>query len=173
MYPPQEVVRSLKLKVGDVKQKGEVIDYLTFVPDGEPTLDTNLDEEIDLLRELEIKIAVISNSSLIWKKDVQEDLAKADLISLKIDAVTEKTWKRINRPERSLKLDRILSGIKEFSKEHNRSLLTETMLIKGINDSKEEIEMLGDFIAGLHPGKGFITPVRPPAENWVKKQRTA
>lgn len=170
MYPPQEVVRSLKLKVTDVKKKGEIIDYLTFVPDGEPTLDINLGEEIDLLRELGIKIAVISNSSLIWKKDVQEDLAKADLISLKIDAVTEKTWKRINRPERSLKLDRILSGIAEFSQEHNGSLLTETMLIKGINDSKEEIEMLGDFIAGLHPEKSFITsPVRPPAENWVKK----
>lgn len=166
MYSPQELVHSLGLKVSEVRGRGEAIDYLTFVPDGEPTLDLNLGREIELLKELAVKVAVISNTSLIWKEDVQEGLSKADVVSLKIDTVKERTWRRINRPEESLELGRILSGIVEFSRKFSGSLLTETMLIKYINDSVEEIKMLGDFIADLYPEKSFITtPVRPPAED--------
>ena len=49
---------------------GKPIDYLTFVPDGEPTLDGNLGEEIELLRTLGTKVAVISNASLACRPDV-------------------------------------------------------------------------------------------------------
>ncbi len=170
MYPPEELISSVKQKVIEVIEEGESIDYISFVPDGEPALDLNLGREIESLRELGIKVAVISNSSLVWRHDVQQDLLKADLVSLKIDTVNERTWRTINRPQRSLELERMLKGVKEFSQEFTGSLLTETMLIKDINDSEKEIEALGDFIAELNREKSFITsPFRPPAEDWVKK----
>jgi len=65
-YKPEEIMRVVENKIKEAEDKGEHIDYLTFVPDGEPTLDINLGEEIELLKSLGIKIAVITNASLLW-----------------------------------------------------------------------------------------------------------
>jgi len=86
-YPPEEIFDEVTDKVEKSRELGMTIDYLTFVPDGEPTLDINLGREIDMLRSLGIRIAVISNASLIWDEDVQKELCKADWVSLKVDAI--------------------------------------------------------------------------------------
>jgi wyosine [tRNA(Phe)-imidazoG37] synthetase (radical SAM superfamily) len=162
-------LKSVKKKVKDAKNKGESIDYLTFVPDGEPTLDINLGKVIKLFRPLGIKIAVISNASLIWQKDVRDDLYKADWVSLKIDAVSEDVWRKIDRPHRFLQQDKILEGITEFSRIFTGKLATETMLIQKVNDSGQEAEKIADFIGGLKNVKSYLSiPTRPPAEKWVK-----
>ena len=169
-YKPEEIMHAVANKVKKAKEREESIDYLTFVPDGEPTLDINLGKEIGLLKSLSlgIKIAVITNSSLIWKEDVRDDLHKADWVSLKIDAVNQDIWRRIDRPYGSLKLDKIQEGISEFSHTFNGELATETMLIKDVNDGTKAVEQVADFIAGLNPKKGYISiPTRPPAEEGV------
>ena len=168
-YKPEEILKAVEKKVKDARDKGESIDYLTFVPDGEPTLDINLGKAIELLRPSGFKIAVISNASFIWQKDVQDDLSKADWVSLKIDVVSEDIWRRIDRPHKSLQLDKILQGIIEFSRTFKGELATETMLIQGINDSRDEIAETANFIAKLKNAKSYISiPTRPPAENRVK-----
>lgn len=45
-YPPSKIFKEVQKKVEKSREKGELIDYLTFVPDGEPTLDINLGQEI-------------------------------------------------------------------------------------------------------------------------------
>jgi len=168
-YKPEEILRAIEKKVKDAKDKEERIDYLTFVPDGEPTLDINLGKEIELFKPLGIKIAVISNASLMWQKDVRDDLFGADWVSLKIDAVSEDIWRRVNRPHKSLQLDKIFQGILEFSDAFNGKIATETMLIQDINDNTQDIEKIANFIAGLRDAKGYISiPTRPPAGKWVK-----
>ena len=168
-YNPEKLLEAVTKKIKDAKNKKEDIDYLTFVPDGEPTLDVNLGNEIKSLKPLGIKIAVISNVSLIWRKDVQDDLCKADWVSLKIDAVNEGVWRKINRPHRSLQHDKILQGITEFSRIFTGKLATETMLIQDVNDSVEELEKISGFIAGLKNVKSYTSiPTRPPAEKWAK-----
>ena len=168
-YKTEEILQDVERKVKEAKKRGEIIDYLTFVPDGEPTLDISLGEEIELLKPLGIKTAVISNASLIWKEDVRDALSKADWVSVKIDAVSQDIWRRINRPHRSLGVDKILQGISEFSHTFDGELATETMLIQDVNDTPEEIEKMADFIAGLKDTRSYISiPTRPPAEKWVK-----
>jgi len=168
-YKPEEILKDVEKKVKDAKDKEERIDYLTFVPDGEPTLDINLGKEIEFIKPLGIKIAVITNASLIWQKDVQDDLCGADWVSLKIDAVSEDIWRRVNRPHKSLQLDKIFKGILEFSDAFNGKITIETMLIQDINDNTEDIEKIANFIAGLRDAKSYISiPTRPPAEKWVK-----
>jgi len=167
-YKPGEISQNVTKKVEEAKVRGEPIDYLTFVPDGEPTLDINLGKEVEILKPLGIKIAVITNASLIWKKDVQDDLYKADWVSLKIDAVNQNIWHRINRAHRSLKLGKILEGISEFAHAFNGELATETMLIRDVNHNTKELEDIADFIKGLNPKKSYISiPTRPPAEKWL------
>jgi len=168
-YKPEEILYAVEKKVKESLERKEPIDYLTIVPDGEPTLDINIGKEIELLHTLGIKIAVITNSSLIWDKKVRDDLSKADWISVKIDAISQDIWHKIDRPYGSLKLQEILKGITEFSDSFKGTLVTETMLIQDINDTSSELENIADFISNLNIKKSYLSiPIRPPAEKWVK-----
>jgi wyosine [tRNA(Phe)-imidazoG37] synthetase (radical SAM superfamily) len=168
-YGPGEILQAVRDKVERARESGESIDYLTFVPDGEPTLDVNLGCEIELLRPLGIKIAVITNASLIWREDVREALMKADWVSLKVDSTREEIWRRINRPHRTLQLTSILDGMLELASAYKGELVTETMLVEGINDSDDHVREVADFLARLKPARAYLSiPTRPPAEEWVR-----
>ena len=168
-YRPEDILREVEDKVHATRSLGEAIDYLTFVPDGEPTLDVNLGREIELLRPLGLRIAVITNGSLLWRPDVQETLSKADWVSLKVDSPKESIWRRVNRPEGTLRLSAILNGMLEFAGQYDGDLVTETMLVRGVNDSQEAVRQTGDFVAQLRPKVAYLSiPTRPPAETWVQ-----
>jgi wyosine [tRNA(Phe)-imidazoG37] synthetase (radical SAM superfamily) len=168
-YEPDDILNAVQDKVGKAREAGEPIDYLTFVPDGEPTLDINLGREIELLRPLGIKIAVITNSSLVWREDVREDLMKADWVSLKVDSTREEVWHKIDRPHGTLQLASILDGMLDFAETYGGELVTETMLVGGINDGEDCIEDVADFLACLQPARAYLSiPTRPPAEEWVQ-----
>jgi len=167
-YDPERIFAEVQEKVGRCRAVGESIDYLAFVPDGEPTLDVNLGKEIELLRNLGVKIAVLTNASLIDRDDVKDALAKVDLVSLKVDAVSEDIWHKVNRPQRSLNLSSMLAGMRDFAKMFKGQVISETMLIEKFNDTDEEIRKIAAFLMGLQPSKAYIAiPTRPPAENWV------
>jgi len=82
-YQPEYILEVTEEKIKKTREKGETIDYLAFVSDGEPSLDINLGRVIKLLKPLGIKIAVISNALLIWREEVREELCGADWVSLK------------------------------------------------------------------------------------------
>jgi len=168
-YDRKEILEEVKDKVEKLKEIGESIDYLTFVPDGEPTLDINLGKEISLLKPLGIKIAVISNSSLIWQSEVHADLPKADWVSFKIDAIDEGVWRRVNRPHHKLNLEKILDGMLEFAKTYQGEFATETMLVKGYNDRKDNLKEIAEFLEKLKPDIAYLAiPTRPPAEKQIE-----
>jgi wyosine [tRNA(Phe)-imidazoG37] synthetase (radical SAM superfamily) len=168
-YEPEEIVRAVGEKVTRTREAGESIDYLTFVPDGEPTLDIHLGREIELLRPLGLPLAVISNASLIWQQDVRKDLMSADWVSLKIDAVQEEMWHRVNRPHGRLELATILEGALMFATDYGGELVTETMLVAGVNDGEEHLRAIAGFLARLQPARAYLSvPTRPPAEPWAQ-----
>ena len=166
---PEEIVKEVEEKVERTREIGQAIDYLTFVADGESTLDLNLGRVIELIQPLGIKIAVITNCSLIPLGGVREDLAKADWISLKVDCTRKEVWRRMNRPKPTLRLDAILEAMLEFARAFKGELVTETMLIRGLNDERDCLHEVADFLARLQPAKAYVSiPTRPPAEKWVE-----
>lgn len=168
-YEPEAIFRAVREKAEQAKAVGAPIDYLTFVPDGEPTLDIHLGRAIRMLRPLGIRIAVISNSSMLWREDVRHDLAQADLVSLKMDAVEEGPWRRANRPAPQLSLPAILEGALAFSQIYSGELLAETMLVEGINDDTDSLSATAAYLERLNPATAYIAvPTRPPSEGWVK-----
>ena len=168
-YEPDAVAAAVRAKVEDARRQGEAIDYLAFVACGEPTLDVNLGREIELLRPLGIPIAVITNSSLISREDVRTDLARADWVSVKVDAVDEEVWRRVDRPHGRLRLGDILNGIREFAKVFRGTLAAETMLVAGANDAPERVEGVAAFLSEIGPAVAYVAvPTRPPAEGTVR-----
>lgn len=146
------------------------VDYVTFVPDGEPTLDACIGREIAELKErLGVRVAVLTNASLLQLEEVKEDLAQADYVSVKVDAVEEGVWRRVNRPHPSLKLEEVLEGVLEFARSFRGALTSETMLVRGFNTDTSELERTAGFLKELELGKSYISiPVRPPAEPYAK-----
>ena len=143
-------------------------DYLTFVSNGEPTLDLNLRKSIVLLKSLNIPIAVITNASLLFDEQVRDDLQLADWVSLKMDAGDRDTWKKVNRPAVGLDFDKTIESINLFAGEYKGKLCTETMLIDGINDSVNNIANVSEFIKGIKPLIAYLAiPTRPPSDESV------
>lgn len=168
MYEPERIFSEVKDKLERLKQIGEPVHYLTFVADGEPTLDANLGREIVLLKALGHKIAVITNSSLLWRQDVGSDLKQADWISVKVDSVREKVWRKLNRPHPGIKLSTVLDGLLAFAQSYQGEFVTETMLCKDVNDDPAHVEELADYVGALNPSlANLAVPTRPPAEKWI------
>jgi wyosine [tRNA(Phe)-imidazoG37] synthetase (radical SAM superfamily) len=144
-------------------------DYLTFVSNGEPTLDINLGKSIKLLAGFGIPIAVITNASMLFLKSVREDLHFANWVSLKIDAGDHNTWQNVNRPSPGLTFERNIENINLFASEYNGKLCTETMLIEGLNDSIGNITNVSELIKRIEPEKAYLAiPIRPPTEKTIR-----
>jgi wyosine [tRNA(Phe)-imidazoG37] synthetase (radical SAM superfamily) len=167
-YLPEDILKEVIEKIDKAEELGQDVDYLTFVPDGEPTLDINLGKEIEILKSLGIKVAVITNSSLLWDEEVRKELEEADRVSLKVDAAEEEIWRQINRPCDSLNLELCLDGIIRFSQSYEGELDTETMLVENINDSERSVRAIAEILAQINPARAYLSvPIRPPAEIWV------
>lgn len=177
-FDPSEMRDAVREKLAKADGRGERVDYISFVPDGEPTLDARLGELIRLLGAPNLdssapsqrrRIAVITNASLLTRDDVKEDLMRADLVSVKVDAVNPDVWRRIDRPKRTLRLQGILDGVRDFARHYGGTLITESMLVKDLNDGLEEIAGIASFLQEIKPSISYISvPTRPPSERWVE-----
>jgi wyosine [tRNA(Phe)-imidazoG37] synthetase (radical SAM superfamily) len=167
-YAAEAVVSSVGARVVEIQRRGEPLDFLTFVADGEPTLDLHLGREIELLQPLGVPIAVISNASLLWREEARESLRLADWVSLKVDAVREEDWRRVNRPHPRLRLEKVLRGMLDFAAGFEGTLVSETMLIAGLNEAEESLAEVASFLEELNPSTAYLgIPTRPPAERWA------
>ncbi|MCX6843611.1 MAG: radical SAM protein [candidate division WOR-3 bacterium] len=155
-YEPEAIFRDVQNRLARTKEARERVDYL------------NLGREIMLLKTLKVPVGVITNSSLLWREDVREELGRADWVSLKIDAVQKAIWRRVNRFHEALSLSQVLKGIRAFARTYTGKLVTETMLVKDINDNDDCLREVADFVHGLQPSRAYLSiTTRPPAERWV------
>jgi wyosine [tRNA(Phe)-imidazoG37] synthetase (radical SAM superfamily) len=171
-YKPADILKEVRRKVDNAAVRNERIDYLTFVSDGEPTLDINIGEEISLLKWMGIPIAVLTNASMLWLKEVRQDLLNADYVSLKVDAVSKDLWRRIDRPHKNLRLNAVLKGIRDFVEVFKGTVVTETMLVDGL-EYANEFERIAEFLLELKKlNRAYVAvPTRPPTEDWVRPAR--
>jgi wyosine [tRNA(Phe)-imidazoG37] synthetase (radical SAM superfamily) len=158
------IVEATRARIERCRQTGDRIDYLTIVPSGEPTLDANLGAEVRAVRELGTPVAVITNASLLTRADVRADLMAADVVSVKVDSIRSPVWKRINRPTSRLHLGAIREGILEFARGYKGRLLTETMIVAGINDDVDSMMGLARYLGRVDPDVAYLNaPTRAPA----------
>ena len=163
-YSPDNLLHEVQNAVQAIQNTEEYPDFIAIVPDGEPTLDSDLGILIKKLKTTGIPVAVITNASLLNLPDVQEDLSKADYVSVKIDAISSQIWSKIDHPVKSIELPAILEGIEHFSKNYSGTLVTETMLVKNYNDLETELNKIASFTRSIKPSTAYLSiPTRPPA----------
>ena len=138
--------------------------YVTFSGSGEPTLHAKLGRIITRIKELcDTPVCVITNSSLIWRKDVRNDIRLADVVVPSLDSAVESTFRRINHPASGINVEKIIGGLVKFRKVFSGELRLEIMFLKGINDSPEEVARLKEAVELIEPDSiDLNTVVRPP-----------
>ena len=157
---PREFI-SLEQLTSEIKLLGPVqADYVTFSGTGEPTLASNLGEAIKLARSiLDFPIAVLTNSSLMFRKDVRQRLALADAVVAKLDVPNEGMLAMVNRPAPGLHFDQIEDGIRLFRDEYRGKLALQLMFIEANRNYASEIAALA---RRMSPDEVQVnTPLRP------------
>ncbi len=149
-----ELARELEA-VGDI-----AIDYATFSGMGEPTLASNLGQAIDMVRStLGSPVAVLTNSSLMPREDVRQELAQADVVVAKVDAPDEALYYQVNRPRVRYSLGEILEAIRLFRSEYKGKLALQMMFVDA---NKAHAAQMARLAKQLSPDEVQLnTPLRP------------
>lgn len=139
-------------------------DYITFSGSGEPTLNSRLGDVIDYIKEKkpQIKVAVLTNSSLFFDPAVRKALLKADLVMPSLDAVSKKAFVQINRPDKEIDAREIVEGIRAFAKEFKGKIWLEVFVLPGFNDSRSDLLLLKEAIHKIHPDRVQINTLDRP-----------
>jgi len=150
------------------KQLNKLIDVITITANGEPTLYPYLDELIDEINKIKnsTQTLILTNSATLVNDKIFNSLLKLDQVKLSLDGVSEDVFKKIDRPHPSIKIENIVKKVIEFSKTFKGKLFIEILFVKGINDTKEEIQKLNEVLLKLHVTRIDIGTIdRPPAYN--------
>jgi wyosine [tRNA(Phe)-imidazoG37] synthetase (radical SAM superfamily) len=141
------------------------IDYLTFSGSGEPTLNKDIGQMIMEIKKFsQIPIAVLTNGSLLFRNDVKRDLENADLILPSLDAASADVFARINQPHKTLNIKEIIGGLVHFRKYFTGKIWLEVFIVRGINDTGDELVKLYQAIKNINPDKVQLNSLdRPPA----------
>ncbi len=144
-----------------LKQIGEVsADYATFSGMGEPTLASNLGQAIQLARsKLRLPVAILTNSSLMPREDVRQELSQADVVVAKVDAPSEELFRQVNSPYVRYSLNDILQAIKLFRMSYQGKLALQMMFMEANRNCAPEMARMARELA---PDEVQInTPLRP------------
>ncbi len=166
--PADEILSEVKNFLSDYN--GPSIDYITFSGSGEPTLNSKIGYMIKEIKKMtDIPVAVLTNSTLLYRTDVREEIENADLIKCTLDAADNKYLKRVNQPAADVDIKNIINGIKALRKEYKGKIYIEVMIVKGVNDTDDNYAELRKVLKDLGADRIQInTVVRPPAFGFAK-----
>ncbi len=128
-------------------------DYITFSGSGEPTLNARIGDVLQFIkrRKPEIPVAVLTNGTLFYDKKVRRDLMDASVVLPSLDAATETTFQKINRPARGLTVEKYIQGLVEFRKEYSGQIWLEVFIAPGYNDNEIDLNALKKAFDQIKP----------------------
>jgi len=129
------------------------IDYFTFSGSGEPTLNSRIGDVLKFIKHEypEVKTAVLTNGTLFSDKKLRKELLGADVILPSLDAASQSVFEKIDRPNKELNIETYIQGLIDLRKEYIGEIWLEILLLKGYNDSEEELKLLKEAIMQIQP----------------------
>lgn len=152
---------ALEAKLQECVAGGIGIDSITFSGDGEPTLNPEFPQMVDVVLELRDRffpkcmVAVLSNATMVWKDEVFQALTKVERPIMKIDAPTTELARLINKPWPGYSVEKVVESLKRF----NGNFVLQTMFLRSPDfDSSSEEVLNGwmDIVRLLRPRKIMV-----------------
>jgi len=168
--PTEEIIAEIDGLLEN-EERVRQLDFFTITASGEPTLHTGLGRIVRHIKEKTDKpVAVLTNGSQLFLKEVREDLSLADIVIPSLDAARPESFRKINRPAKCCSdLETIIEGIARFSHEFSGEIWLEILLVANINDAPEDIAALRNAIERISPTRVQLNTVaRPPYEAFAK-----
>ena len=143
-----EVKEALQRKLETLSQEGMEVDSITFSGNGEPTLNPDFAAIVDATISLrnsyypDARISVLSNATMLGRDEVFEALRKVDNPILKIDASSDELIAKINKPQGTYRLDRIVERLKAF----DGGFILQTMFLHSEDFDTHEAQALKEWI---------------------------
>ena len=178
-HPVDLVINELEKALIKFSNENEPLDVITYAGNGEPTLHPKFSEIIEktiLLRDTycpKVKIAVLTNATMLHKESVFNSLMNIDLPILKLDSGIESTIININQPTGKFNIAELTKNLKKF----NGNFYIQTMFLKGEfngkiidNTTVPELEAWLKLINEIKPKQVMIYSIarNTPAENLYK-----
>lgn len=128
-------------------------DYCTLSGSGEPTLHRDIGSIIRFIKGEYPgqRVAVLTNGSLLSDPQVRMDLYEADLVLPSLDAATERTFRRIDRPFPGLNIEEYIQGMADFCREFPGTIWLEVMILPGYNDNPKDLARLKEAVVRINP----------------------
>jgi len=128
-------------------------DYITFSGSGEPTLNSQIGEILQFIKQIrpDIPVAVLTNGTLLYDKTVRDALKDADVVLPSLDAATEEVFQKINRPQSKLTIEKYIEGLITFRNEFIGKIWLEIFILPGYNDHNAELNELKKAILKIRP----------------------
>ncbi len=168
-YVPVDVVID---EIHDYMEKAENMpDFLTFSGSGEPTLNIGISDVITWIKDKypDQKVAVLTNGTLLYQKEVRDALMKADVVIPSLDAVSLEAFQRILNPHPEITPELVINGMIEFRREYSGSLIIEFFIVPGVNDTDAELALVRGACEKIQPESIQLNYLdRPGAFDWVE-----
>lgn len=166
-FPYEEIIAEIR----QVLDRHPRIDVVTFSGSGEPTLNSRIGDIISFIKTEypEYRVAVLTNSSMLYRPEVRRSILNADIIYPSLDAVSEKVFNKIMRPVPGTDPDVIIDSLAMLRDEFKGMLCLEIFIIEGLNDTEDELARLKDACIKIRPDEIHLNSLdRPGAEDWVR-----
>ena len=166
-FPTDEIIAEIDTLIAD--PSAATLDIFTVTASGEPTLHSGLGKVIRHIKQKAAKpVAVLTNGATFHLAEVRQELLAADLVIPSLDSARVESYRRINRPATCAHLEDIINGLTRFVSEFTGEVWLEILLVKGINDSEEDITALVETVAKIGPARVQLNTVaRPPLESFA------
>jgi len=165
----EKVADALETRLQQVCRESIPIDAITFSGNGEPTLHPELQAIVkaaSVLRDRYVphaKLAILSNSSTVYRPEIRAALEGVDLKLMKLDAGSEALMRRINLPAKGCDFAQMLQGLAQLD-----GVLLQAMFVWGrvANTAPAVIREWADRVAAIRPlGVQVYTLDRIPADS--------
>ena len=178
----KEVTQALEKKLQQMQAEGQLPDVLTFAGNGEPTCHPHfpeiIDETIRLRNEYcpKAKVCVLSNSTMIHRKDIHDALMKVDDNILKLDTIDPAYIKKVDHPNGTYDVNQIIERMKAF----NGHIIIQTMFMRGVcngdsvdNTSEEYVGPWLEAVKQIKPQQVMVYTIdrETPAKGLEKASR--
>lgn len=161
----EDVSRLLAETLHHMVEQGTPPDVITFAGNGEPTLhpefEAVINDTLALRNELcpSAKVSVLSNATQLHRPEVCRALRRVDNNILKLDSAFDETVRRMNNPQGSYTVEKLVEQLCAFEGE----LIVQTMFLRGEvdgapidNTTEEEVVAWLKLIERIRPRKVMV-----------------